>query len=378
MKQQGKDPAGTAELELTGLDEAAAVWSECLQEAGDDARVRGAFESWRNRDPAHAAAFERIQRAKSLVASVADAPEILALRLETLTRVAELQRRSRPQPRRYRRAWIGGALAAGLVLGVSAAALYWPQMPRALYESAVALLTGNVYTTGVGERLTVALDDGTIVTLDTGSRMSVHYRDGIRGITLDHGQAMFEVAHDAVHPFIVAVGDHSVTALGTQFDVRLIDQELEVTLVEGRVAVSKEEMSGRVSSDTTDATASPVSKASRRVTGQVLVAELSPGQQFVEVASAAPIVRNIDIHQAISWSSGQLIFENDRLADVVVEMNRYTRRHVVLGDARLSDLRVSGAFATGKTKIFVDALTTYFPITVARQDDDTVVVAKRQ
>jgi transmembrane sensor len=88
-----------------------------------------------------------------------------------------------------------------------------------------------------------------------------------------------------------------------------------------------------------------------------------------------PIVRTTDVARVTSWREGRVIFDDDNLSVVVAEMNRYSRRHIVLGDRRLADLEVSGAFDTGKTDVFVEALVTYFPIKVVQQNNDSIVLA---
>lgn len=69
-----------------------------------------------------------------------------------------------------------------------------------------------------------------------------------------------------------------------------------------------------------------------------------------------------------------MIFENDPLDEAVAEINRYTHRRVVLADERLGDMRLSGAFNTNNTRIFVDMLTVHFPVTIVRSDDDRIVL----
>lgn len=107
-------------------------------------------------------------------------------------------------------------------------------------------------------------------------------------------------------------------------------------------------------------------------------AQLTAGEQLVATAAdAAPIVREANVQRETSWRNGQLIFENDRLADAVKEINRYGGRRVVLDDARLGELRVSGIFNTGNTAVFVETLTNYFPLRVAESGPDEIVLAAR-
>jgi len=353
-----------AEHAPDGIDEAAARWSEMLRDAGDDRRVREAFEAWQSHSPQNAIAFRRVEAAQALISSIGDSSdEIQTLRRETLARAAGVRAVGAGLhcPHWWRNSAVAASLVAAAVLGMFAMN---PDTSRQIYSDARDAIAGNVYQTGIGQTSVVSLDDGSVVTLNTNSRISVHYEQGVRGITLERGQALFKVAKDRAHPFVVSAGGRQVTALGTEFDVHLSDRLFEVTLLEGRVTVTREDH-GHAPATTGKAKAAP------------LLAELRPGQQFVAVAKAAPQVRPADVRRVISWRHGQIVFENERLEDAVAEMNRYSRRQVVLSDPRLGALKISGAFNTGDVGTFVEALTDYFPIERATREDDTIVLKSR-
>lgn len=347
----------------TNLEEIAAVWSERLRESGGDPDMRRMVDAWCSADPAHAAALRKVESARGLVEAIADSPELLALRNQTLARVA-----ARRRPRGYRTV----AMAAVLVLAIagtfSVTGGSWRQLPASVYEGMRAAVAGEVaYETAIGERLVATLDDGTVLTLNTASRAVVSYKDSQRDIRLERGQALFEVAKDASRPFVVTAAGRRVVALGTAFDVKLSSDTFEVTLIEGRVAV-----------DDAGAPVVPAQASGARQPVSPSRAELSPGQQLVVHASSPMLVRIADTRRVTSWRDGQVIFENDTLGAAVDEMNRYARRRVVLEDPAIAALRISGAFDTGQTGAFVEALTTYFPIEVRQQDDAHVVVAWRR
>ena len=79
-----------------------------------------------------------------------------------------------------------------------------------------------------------------------------------------------------------------------------------------------------------------------------------------------------------SWRRGQVIFEDCRLADAVAEINRYSPVKIELAEDALGELRISGAFATGRPTVFVEAMTTYFPVDATNVDDDTVLLSPRK
>lgn len=51
-----------------------------------------------------------------------------------------------------------------------------------------------------------------------------------------------------------------------------------------------------------------------------------------------------DLHRLHAWTRGKLIFRDRPLAEVVTELNRYSKARIVLRSNRVENLRVSGVF----------------------------------
>lgn len=338
------------------IEDEAAAWADLLRDCRDP-ETFWAFERWRAADPAHAKAFDSIDSAYRTVRSVGESRALSDMENETMGRVAAHARRNR---RRLGAMLVGLAASIVAVIGITGGSLHEMQYLR---DRAVHMLAGeSLYRTAVGERLTVALDDGSLLTLNTDSRAVVKYRDNIRGVTLLAGQALFEVAKSPNRPFVVTAGTRTVTAVGTAFDVRLSDSVFEVTMLEGSVVVEPQQDYPKL------AAASKSSAATRT--------ELGAGEQFIVTdVKKAPVIRKTDPRRATSWREGQIIFENDALAYAVSELNRYGRRHLVLSDPRLANLRVSGAFNTSNTGVFIDMLTVHLPVRVDDTGDDSIVLS---
>lgn len=344
------------------VEDQAAAWSDALRDLRADAGQKATFERWLAESPEHGKAFDKVERAYRLARSLRGSSSLIAMENETLARVAMQAGRGRRRAGRQRIAAIAACLVVAILGGLFATGGSWDQLMFLQERARYALAGETLYRTAVGERLAVTLDDSSVLTLNTGSRAVVRYRDGVRGVTLIEGQALFEVAKDPQHPFVVVAGGRKVTALGTAFDVRLSKGSLEVTLIEGKVSVEPE-----------SATAESTPKEST-----LLRAELAPGEQLVALADApAPIIRKANVKRTTSWRNGQVLFENDTLATAVEEINRYGRRHVVLADQRLGALRVSGAFNTSDTAVFIDMLTVYLPVRVVEADGDRIVLGYR-
>lgn len=92
-----------------------------------------------------------------------------------------------------------------------------------------------------GDVRTLVLPDSSIVTLSPGSvlRYPQTFAKNERRIFLDKGEAFFDVAKDAAHPFRVVSGELQTTALGTSFTVQFdpATGREKVNLYTGKVAV---------------------------------------------------------------------------------------------------------------------------------------------
>ncbi len=91
-----------------------------------------------------------------------------------------------------------------------------------------------------GQRTSVTLSDGTVVELNSNSRIEYPaiFHKGERKVRLE-GEAMFDVAPDREHPFVVETFAYDVKVLGTKFDVIADSREREFStaLLEGSVSI---------------------------------------------------------------------------------------------------------------------------------------------
>ena len=325
-----------------------------LQAAGWYARKRAgdmtpqeitALNAWLGEDPAHLAAFERLDRTWSGVESARGDPRIMIMRERAL-------KRGRRQPK----ALAVRALAASLVVAVVAAALL--SLAPFLGLNGYGSLASQSYRTGVGQQATVTLSDGSVVTLNTDTRLRTRAAKGRRLVYLDRGQAFFRVAKDPLHPFIVTAAGRTVTAVGTAFDVRVDQRKFEVTVVEGRVRVEAPP---------------PLVPLPVRAPEQPRKADLKAGAQLVaSLDTRAWTVAPADTAREVSWLRGYVVFQKARFADVVAEMNRYSDKKLVVEDDALAGVQVSGAFRAGDVEAFVKAYEDYRVARVESRSDDTV------
>lgn len=196
------------QVETADAMEMAIAWQLRLPEA--DEAGWAAFIAWLEQDPAHAAAYDRVALVDRAIAG-ACFPEAAPL----------AQNDNLPPPRRWRW-WAGGAVAAAAVA-------------LAVLPSALPHAQPYQVATRDGERQTIALGDGTKIELSGGTRLTLD-RANPRVATLEQGEALFHVRHDAGAPFTLHAGDVAVQDLGTVFDVAHVGDRLHVAVSEGAVA----------------------------------------------------------------------------------------------------------------------------------------------
>ncbi len=331
--------------------EAAAFWVVRLH---SDQRTRAdeaAFRAWLEQDPARADAYADCA---ALWDGVAHAAETTDGR--DALRTLRLPPRAPLRFSRRTALWAGGGAAAAAAVAVLA--------------GPVALHAEQSFKTKPGEQRRLRLADGSGVLLNTDSQLRVRFIASERRLYLDRGQAFFQVAKDQNRPFRVFVGRDEIRALGTAFEVRRIGDSALVTLEEGRVAVYRAD--GLEASQRLHSSASL--QAMEGVAAGPPVAVLRPGDQ-VDLAAAKPVeVRQVDLRKVQAWRYGRMILDDAPLGDTVADLNRYGGIQIVLADPKLANIRVSGVFHTGRPDDFVESVIAAFPVQIARQDENTIVL----
>lgn len=175
----------------------------------------------------------------------------------------------------------------------------------------------NILRVPRGGEYTVTLQDGSVVQLNSASelRYPVQFAGRERRVFLS-GEAYFEVAKDARHPFVVEVGHAEIEVLGTSFNVYsyLEEQKTEATLVEGQVRFS--------------------------AGGQEVT--LSPGEQGVWDTAGHLDKREVDVYPYIAWKDGKFVFRKRTLEEVMRIVSRWYNVNVVFEDAVSKQVSFSG------------------------------------
>jgi transmembrane sensor len=306
-----------------------------LQAGVCEAERRDILE-WIEADPRHAVAFARMEAAWEMAGRLrADPPPI--------ERAASPAFGDADQWLSRRRV-VGAFVAASVVAGAATAA--WR------YAKDVEL-----YRTQVGERSVVALSDGSRVHLNTASTIEVAMKKDRRLVRLIKGEAMFEVAHDRQRPFLVDAGSARLRAVGTAFNVRIRENVVELTVTEGVVAVVQAGDSVRNAAPHIAAGAGAIIRSS---------------------AVAPTVLSGQILRQRTTWQDGVIELEGETLPQAVEEFNRYRTQPIVVGDARLANIRIGGRFEVDEADKFLTALTSSFPVDAIKSPDGSVLLVARQ
>ena len=300
--------------------EAAAERFARLRSGEMEAAERADLKDWLA-DPESRAAFDDVAGLWSSLDVIRADPTLLSLR-EDARRQAKWVRL-----RRYSRGLAAACVVLAAVGAVSLSGWIANRSPPPATPEASVL----EYASGLGQIKTVDLPDGSVVVLDTNSAIRFSRTDGGRSAELTQGRALFKVAKDPARPFVVAANGKAVTALGTEFDVYLKSNTLEVTLFEGRV---------RVEQTAAAADGAPA-------------IELTPGYRLTASSKGWDLAQ-VGVDPA--WPKGQLIFDEARLADIVAELNRYSDRKIAITDSAVGEKRMSAVLRSSDERTFLSAV----------------------
>src|SRR5260370_27368955 len=121
---------------------------------------------------------------------------------------SQLSRSHRPLQLSSRlRPWFFASMAASLIVAIC-------------YLCVMHTVGGpTTFSTSIGGFQRIVLEDRSTIELNTDSEVRVALTPQLRRVELVRGEAIFELAHDAVRPFIVSAGRTPGRALRTQFAV---------------------------------------------------------------------------------------------------------------------------------------------------------------
>lgn len=305
MRQAATKPDKAQRL----IQEQAVDWLMQLQASPKDMELVEACDLWRTSDSRHELAFAKASRVFS---------DTRFLLLQDTDFAKTAARKPRLQVR--------VAITSMLVFVALVASFIAFDGPMRMRADAISASR---------EMPVIKLADGSTVQLNSSSAIAFDITETTRRVHLLRGEAYFIVTPDPHRPFTVTAADGEVTALGTEFDVKLKDRGADVVVTEHAV---------QVETSTTSAAFSPRDTL-----------RLEQGQSvFYDNASGIGQVTTVDPELAASWRNGRLIFEDQPLAHVVEDIARHLPGRVMIASNDLAQRRITGTFDLSSPSIALD------------------------
>ncbi len=203
------------------------------------------------------------------------------------------------------------------------------------------------------------LDDGSVVFLNRGSLIEVDYNENRRQVSLISGEANFTVAKDMNRPFVVEVEGFQIKAVGTAFNVKYLDQTVDIIVTEGVVAINSSE------NDSADnAGLDELLNENQRV----VIPLDKKGTQHLEIQQVDESV----IESTINWKPTLIDFENVPLIEIINEFNRRNTVQMQIIDDSVNDVYISSIFWSDNINGFIKLLEANFGVRAERGEDNNI------
>jgi transmembrane sensor len=217
----------------------------------------------------------------------------------------------------------------------------------------LALRVPATFSTGIAEHRQITLSDGTAIELGGKSSLRAVISSTQRSTTLDGGEALFVAEHDLQRPFRVTAGAATTTTLGAEFNMRRRDNgDVTVTVVAGSLVIA------------------PHAAAAGR--------QLHQGQQLTYDATGHfGEIHAVTDDSPLSWRDGLLVYEGEPLQAVASDLNRYSSRHIELGDAAAGRVPLTGVVFALDLGNWLPLMHRAFPALEIVEDEQRVLIRTR-
>lgn len=258
--------------------------------------------------------------------------------------VWEAWQQQKRKTRRRRRRW---ALSLAIASLAVVAGLWATKAPPKKSPPVTAAARENQVQTHMGTRTNLLLPDGTVVWLNAGSVLTypTSFSGEKREVTLE-GEAFFDVAANATHPFIVHTSTASIRVLGTSFDVKAYerDKTMETTLIKGSIEVTYRR--SRI-----------ILKPNQKL---VVVREDTTVEKKEQRPEVNIIKPTIEVHTGAiietSWTDNKLIFQDEDFKALAEQMERWYGVTIDFDRRELENLRFTGTFQKETIRQALEAL----------------------
>lgn len=211
----------------------------------------------------------------------------------------------------------------------------------------------------LGQMSEMTLYDGTKVWLNSGTtlRYESNFGKDSRNISLQ-GEAFFKVKPGEI-PFKIKLKNSEVEVLGTSFNVVSYNDDSFscVTLVEGKVKIN--------------------STLGKEIT------QLKPSEQINIPDNLQNVkIKIVDTNFYSSWIDGKIVFEEQRLAEIIEKLERWYNVDISFTDEQIGDYRFSGTILKSKPfNQIIQAFELLLPIKIKYTQNldkkDSILISKK-
>lgn len=176
-----------------------------------------------------------------------------------------------------------------------------------------------------GMKSTFQLPDGSVVKLNSDSELKFADQfEGVREVFLT-GEAFFEVVENSEMPFVVRIGDLSITALGTSFNINAFGNrpEIGICLADGKVRVEHLDLTTEVSTSVT----------------------LEPGEKAVFQKKETRLSKELfDPEIDLAWKNKILVFTSSSFPEIEAGIERWYGVKIIIEEELKAGWKFTGRF----------------------------------
>lgn len=218
-------------------------------------------------------------------------------------------------------------------------------------------LVYNTLTVPYGRQFSITLSDGTKVDLNAGTsiKFPVKFIKGQnRNVFIEYGEAFFDVAKDAEHPFVVNNKTMDIRVLGTQFNVSAYpeDEQVSTVLVEGSVQLTDQ------------------SQADKTLLQPGYKSEWSDATGSFEVSEA-----DIELHTG--WRTGKIILKSMAFNQMIKKLERHYDVKIDSKDQQLNNEVITATFDEENIEEVLELINEIHPISYEIQGREIKIRPKK-
>lgn len=248
------------------------------------------------------------------------------IRKETSVRIRKLKQRN---------TWM--SIAAGLLLVAGFSWLFFSVYGVTAKELATSTSTA-----------VATLPDGSVITLNRQSLLEYpsKFEGNLRRVSLKSGEAFFNIAHNKAKPFVISAGSTLIRVVGTSFNVRNKNNNVEVIVETGIVQVSRN--------------------------GQTVM--LKPGEKVFIEQNSKTLKKNNNPDQLYTYyRSREFVAVNTPLRRVVEVLNEAYDSHIVIERKELNDLPLNTTFKNESLDNILEVISRTFKITIEKKNGNIIL-----